>query len=139
MALMQCNPYPFRFAKEKRLRLWKDYAPTTNAIDVKDREFTGKVLGIAIFFPSFCLSIYSSIHLPFIIILQHFYLTQVMEVVNADAMVVRHPSGKDMKIHLSSLRPPRLQAKEEEVCLPENNLFLLILKVNYFPTLFLRK
>jgi len=73
-----------KFAKEKRLRLWKDYAPTTNVIDVKDREFTGKVL----------------------------------EVVNADAMVVRHPSGKDMKIHLSSLRPPRLQAKEEEEIIP---------------------
>lgn len=70
-----------KFAKEKRLRIWKDYTPSKNNIDIKDREFTGKVL----------------------------------EVVNADAMVVRHPSGKDMKIHLSSLRPPRQQTKEDEV------------------------
>ncbi|XP_031552715.1 staphylococcal nuclease domain-containing protein 1-like [Actinia tenebrosa] len=73
-----------KFAKEKRLRIWKDYTPSTNAIEIKDREFTGKVL----------------------------------EIVNADAMVIKHPSGKDMKLHLSSLRPPRAQPKEDEEIIP---------------------
>lgn len=31
---------------------------------------------------------------------------KVVEVVNADALVVRTPDGADMKIHFSSLRPP---------------------------------
>lgn len=32
-----------KFAKEKRLRIWKDYSPSKSNIDIKDREFTGKV------------------------------------------------------------------------------------------------
>ncbi|XP_001635744.2 staphylococcal nuclease domain-containing protein 1 [Nematostella vectensis] len=73
-----------KLAKEKRIRIWKEYVPSTPAIEIKDQEFSGKVL----------------------------------EIVNADAVVVRHPSGKDMKIHLSSVRPPRVQPKEDAELAP---------------------
>ena len=66
-------------AKEKRLRLWKDYAPSGPTIDAKEREFQGKVV----------------------------------EVINADAMIVKASDGTPKKIFLASIRPPRL---------PENNL-----------------
>lgn len=35
-----------RSAKEKRLRLWKDYAPSGPTIDAKEREFQGKVIEV---------------------------------------------------------------------------------------------
>jgi len=35
-----------RSAKERKLRMWKDYVPSTVAIDIKDKEFTGKVLEV---------------------------------------------------------------------------------------------
>ncbi|CAN7995796.1 unnamed protein product, partial [Ixodes hexagonus] len=60
-----------REAKEKRLRLWKDYsAPASLGPDAK---FEGKVV----------------------------------EVINADALVVRLEDGELRKIFLSSIRPPR--------------------------------
>ncbi|GFT29562.1 staphylococcal nuclease domain-containing protein 1 [Nephila pilipes] len=65
-------------AKEKRLRIWKDYAPSGPVIDVKEREFQGKVV----------------------------------EVINADAMVIKLADGSTKKIFLASIRPPRM---------PENN------------------
>ncbi len=30
-------------AKEKKQRIWKDYTPSTNAIEIKDKNFTAKV------------------------------------------------------------------------------------------------
>lgn len=36
----------FRSAKEKRLRMWKDYAPSGPVIDAKDKEFQGKVVEV---------------------------------------------------------------------------------------------
>nr|CAG4651604.1 EOG090X01F7 [Triops cancriformis] len=62
-----------RQAKEKKLRLWKDYAPTTNQLSGKDKQFVAKVV----------------------------------EVVNADAMVVKMNDGTYKKIFLASIRPPR--------------------------------
>lgn len=32
-----------RSAKEKKLRIWKDYTVSTSTISIKDKEFTGKV------------------------------------------------------------------------------------------------
>lgn len=63
----------FRSAKEKRLRLWKDYTPSVApVIDPKEKEFQGKVV----------------------------------EVINADAMIVK--VGDNLKkIFLASIRPPR--------------------------------
>ncbi|GFS55544.1 staphylococcal nuclease domain-containing protein 1 [Trichonephila inaurata madagascariensis] len=61
-------------AKEKRLRIWKDYAPSGPVIDVKEREFQGKVV----------------------------------EVINADAMVIKLADGSTKKIFLASIRPPRM-------------------------------
>ncbi|GFQ84815.1 staphylococcal nuclease domain-containing protein 1 [Trichonephila clavata] len=61
-------------AKEKRLRIWKDYAPSGPVIDVKEREFQGKVV----------------------------------EVINADAMVIKLADGSAKKIFLASIRPPRM-------------------------------
>jgi hypothetical protein len=34
-------------------------------------------------------------------------------VINADALVVKSPDGKSKKLFLSSLRPPRLAARED--------------------------
>lgn len=63
----------FRSAKEKRLRLWKDYTPSGLPIDAKEKEFQGKVV----------------------------------EVINADAMMVKSGDKPPKKIFLASLRPPR--------------------------------
>ncbi|XP_077528876.1 staphylococcal nuclease domain-containing protein 1 [Haemaphysalis longicornis] len=60
-------------AKEKRLRLWKDYTPTGIPIDAKEQRFEGKVV----------------------------------EVINADALVVKVGDKEHRKIFLSSIRPPR--------------------------------
>ena len=38
----QC--YNFRLAKQKKLRVWKDYQPSAPAIAIENKEFTGKVL-----------------------------------------------------------------------------------------------
>lgn len=63
----------FRSAKDKRLRWWKDYAPTGPTIDAKEKEFQGKVV----------------------------------EVINADAMMVKVGDQTPKKIFLASIRPPR--------------------------------
>ncbi|CAB4010332.1 staphylococcal nuclease domain-containing 1-like [Paramuricea clavata] len=41
------------------------------------------------------------------------YTGKVTEVINADALVVKSPDGKSKKLFLSSLRPPRLAARED--------------------------
>lgn len=33
----------FRFAREKRLRIWKDYVPSAPTVPIQNKEFTGKV------------------------------------------------------------------------------------------------
>lgn len=35
-----------RSAKEKRLRIWKDFAPSGPTIDAKEKEFQGKVVEV---------------------------------------------------------------------------------------------
>ncbi|XP_065668229.1 staphylococcal nuclease domain-containing protein 1 [Hydra vulgaris] len=35
-----------KFAKEKKLRIWKDYKPSTTLLAIKDKEFHGKVVEI---------------------------------------------------------------------------------------------
>lgn len=67
-------------AKEKRLRLWKDYAPSGPTIDAKEKEFQGKVV----------------------------------EVINADAMIVKLADGSTKKIFLASIRPPRLPETSQD-------------------------
>ncbi|XP_030843744.1 staphylococcal nuclease domain-containing protein 1 isoform X1 [Strongylocentrotus purpuratus] len=69
-----------KVAKEKRLRLWKDYTPSTTTVDIGEKNFGGKVV----------------------------------EVVNADALVVKLDNGTFKKITLSSIRPPRLPAPTED-------------------------
>ncbi|KAL8222598.1 UNVERIFIED_CONTAM: nuclease domain-containing protein [Gekko kuhli] len=66
-----------RYAKERKLRIWRDYmAPTAN-LDQKDKQFVAKV----------------------------------MQVLNADAIVVKLNSGDYKTVHLSSIRPPRLEGE----------------------------
>uniref|UniRef100_A0A8C6KMN8 Staphylococcal nuclease domain-containing protein n=1 Tax=Nothobranchius furzeri TaxID=105023 RepID=A0A8C6KMN8_NOTFU len=62
-----------RSAKERKVRIWKDYVAPTANLDQKDRQFVAKV----------------------------------MQVVNADALVVKLNSGEYKTIHLSSIRAPR--------------------------------
>ncbi|XP_053572302.1 staphylococcal nuclease domain-containing protein 1 [Bombina bombina] len=64
-----------RFAKEHKVRIWKDYVAPTANLDQKDKLFVAKVV----------------------------------QVLNADAMVVKLNSGEYKTIHLSSIRPPRLE------------------------------
>uniref|UniRef100_A0A8C4QZX0 Staphylococcal nuclease and tudor domain containing 1 n=1 Tax=Eptatretus burgeri TaxID=7764 RepID=A0A8C4QZX0_EPTBU len=64
-----------REAKERKLRLWKDYVPTTCNFGGKERQFTAKVV----------------------------------QIVNADAIVVKTNDGELKAIHLSSIRPPRME------------------------------
>ncbi|KAF0295232.1 Nuclease domain-containing protein 1 [Amphibalanus amphitrite] len=66
-----------RSAKEKKLRIWKDYKPASMG-SVKDKDIQGKVI----------------------------------EIVNADALVIRMPDNSTKKIFLSSVRPPRMENKE---------------------------
>uniref|UniRef100_A0A8C7ZD94 Staphylococcal nuclease domain-containing protein n=1 Tax=Oryzias sinensis TaxID=183150 RepID=A0A8C7ZD94_9TELE len=68
-----------RSAKERKIRIWKDYVAPTANLDQKDRQFVAKV----------------------------------MQVVNADAMVVKLNSGEYKTIHLSSIRPPRNEGEEK--------------------------
>jgi len=68
-----------KMAKDRKVRLWKNYTSTTSTISDKDKEFTGKVV----------------------------------EIVNGDALVVK--AGKAFKkIHIASIRPPRLEDKDGE-------------------------
>ncbi|XP_057710766.1 staphylococcal nuclease domain-containing protein 1 [Corythoichthys intestinalis] len=68
-----------RSAKERKVRIWKDYVAPTANLDQKDRQFVAKV----------------------------------MQVLNADAMVVKGNSGEYKTIHLSSIRPPRIEGEEK--------------------------
>uniref|UniRef100_A0A8C7ZN86 Staphylococcal nuclease domain-containing protein n=1 Tax=Oryzias sinensis TaxID=183150 RepID=A0A8C7ZN86_9TELE len=68
-----------RSAKERKIRIWKDYVAPTANLDQKDRQFVAKV----------------------------------MQVVNADAMVVKLNSGEYKTIHLSSIRPPKNEGEEK--------------------------
>ncbi|XP_055139866.1 staphylococcal nuclease domain-containing protein 1 [Symphalangus syndactylus] len=69
-----------RFAKERRLRIWRDYVAPTANLDQKDKQFVAKV----------------------------------MQVLNADAIVVKLTSGDYKTIHLSSIRPPRLEGENTQ-------------------------
>uniref|UniRef100_A0AAQ5XTJ5 Staphylococcal nuclease domain-containing protein n=1 Tax=Amphiprion ocellaris TaxID=80972 RepID=A0AAQ5XTJ5_AMPOC len=69
-----------RSAKERKVRIWKDYVAPTANLDQKDRQFVAKV----------------------------------MQVVNADAMVVKLNSGEYKTIHLSSIRPPRNEGENKD-------------------------
>lgn len=67
-------------AKEKKLRVWKDYAgPTGPQVSEKDKSFSGKVI----------------------------------EIVNGDAVMVKRAKNDVRKIHLASIRPPRLSGDKE--------------------------
>uniref|UniRef100_A0A8C4STL7 Staphylococcal nuclease domain-containing protein n=1 Tax=Erpetoichthys calabaricus TaxID=27687 RepID=A0A8C4STL7_ERPCA len=68
-----------RSAKERRVRIWKDYVAPTANLDQKDKQFVAKV----------------------------------MQIVNADAIVVKLNSGDCRTIHLSSIRPPRIEGDEK--------------------------
>lgn len=68
-------------AKQKKLRLWKDYTgPTGPQVSAKDKEFVGKVV----------------------------------EIVNGDAIMVKRSKHETKKIHLASIRPPRLPESRAE-------------------------
>ncbi|KAJ8373795.1 hypothetical protein SKAU_G00043750 [Synaphobranchus kaupii] len=69
-----------RSAKERKVRMWKDYVAPTANLDLKDRQFVAKV----------------------------------MQVVNADAIVVKLNSGEYKTIHLSSIRPPRIEGESNQ-------------------------
>ncbi|KAM4748325.1 staphylococcal nuclease domain-containing protein 1 isoform 1-T1 [Rhinophrynus dorsalis] len=66
-----------RYAKEHKMRIWRDYVAPTANLDQKDKQFVAKVV----------------------------------QVLNADAMVVKLNSGEYKTIHLSSIRPPRLEGE----------------------------
>lgn len=61
-------------AKQKRIRLWKDYTPSGPVVNERDKSFTGKVV----------------------------------EIVSGDAIMVKRSKNDTRKIHLASIRPPRL-------------------------------
>ncbi|XP_078533888.1 staphylococcal nuclease domain-containing protein 1 isoform X2 [Lissotriton helveticus] len=66
-----------RQAKERKLRIWRDYVAPMSNLDQKDKQFVAKVV----------------------------------QVLNADAMVVKMNSGEYKTIHLASIRPPRLESE----------------------------
>jgi len=68
-----------KVAKEKKLRIWKDYKPSAAQMVGKDKELHGKVV----------------------------------EVVNADALMVRLPDNTTKKFFLASVRPPRQEAPKD--------------------------
>ncbi|KAG8440117.1 hypothetical protein GDO86_006056 [Hymenochirus boettgeri] len=66
-----------RFAKEHKIRIWRDYVAPTANLEQKDKQFVAKVV----------------------------------QVLNADAIIVKLNSGEYKTIHLSSIRPPRLEGE----------------------------
>ncbi|KAJ6651550.1 hypothetical protein lerEdw1_020885 [Lerista edwardsae] len=70
-----------RYAKERKLRIWRDYVAPTANLDQKDKQFVAKV----------------------------------MQVLNADAIVVKLNSGDYKTVHLSSIRPPRLEGEGTQI------------------------
>lgn len=50
MGVLSCDHDKYRqserSAKERQLRIWKDYVPSAATLDIKDKEFTGKVLEV---------------------------------------------------------------------------------------------
>uniref|UniRef100_A0A670ZUJ0 Staphylococcal nuclease and tudor domain containing 1 n=1 Tax=Pseudonaja textilis TaxID=8673 RepID=A0A670ZUJ0_PSETE len=66
-----------RYAKEHKLRIWRDYVAPTANLDQKEKQFQAKVV----------------------------------QVLNADAIVVKLNSGDYKTIHLSSIRSPRLEGE----------------------------
>ncbi|KAM3832651.1 staphylococcal nuclease domain-containing protein 1 [Vipera latastei] len=66
-----------RYAKEHKLRIWRDYVAPTANLDQKEKQFQAKV----------------------------------MQVLNADAVVLKLNSGDYKTIHLASIRPPRLEGE----------------------------
>ncbi|KPP78908.1 hypothetical protein Z043_101553, partial [Scleropages formosus] len=70
-----------RSAKERKVRIWKDYVAPTANLEQKDRQFVAKV----------------------------------MQIVNADAIVVKLISGETKTIHLSSIRPPRIDGESSQL------------------------
>ncbi|KAI9533567.1 nuclease domain-containing protein [Dissostichus eleginoides] len=100
-------------AKERKVRIWKDYVAPTANMDQKDRQFVAKNCTADAY-------TYTSRH--FLISAGRFsvlYLLlspqnaseEVMQVLNADAMVVKLNSGELKTIHLSSIRPPRIEGE----------------------------
>lgn len=75
-----------RQAKEKRLRLWKDFQSNVQTFSGKLKDFTGTVV----------------------------------EIVSADTVNVKLPTGEVKKVFLSSIRPPREAGRtaDEEGKLP---------------------
>jgi staphylococcal nuclease domain-containing protein 1 len=73
-----------KFAKEKKLRLWKDYTANSlsgvHALKGKDKEFIGTVI----------------------------------ECINADALSVKMADGTVKKVFLASIRPPRQEALQDK-------------------------
>ncbi|XP_071791896.1 staphylococcal nuclease domain-containing protein 1-like isoform X2 [Asterias amurensis] len=67
-------------AKEKKLRIWKDYKSNAVVLDIAEKTYTGKVV----------------------------------EVINADALVLKTAAGDYRKVTLSSIRPPRLSQAPKE-------------------------
>ncbi|XP_019633158.1 PREDICTED: staphylococcal nuclease domain-containing protein 1-like [Branchiostoma belcheri] len=61
-------------AKEKRLRIWKDYTPSQTSIAITEKQFTGKVI----------------------------------EINNADRLVIKTAENQIKEVTLSSIRPPRM-------------------------------
>ncbi|CAL8330336.1 unnamed protein product [Boreogadus saida] len=43
------------------------------------------------------------------------YVLQVMQVINADAIVVKMNSGENKTVHLSSIRPPRIEGERVQL------------------------
>nr|QBI71270.1 ebna2 binding protein P100 [Embidopsocus sp. AB-2019] len=69
-----------KYAKENRIRRWKDFQPKAPQLTGKEKEFTGTVV----------------------------------EIVGGDALMVKVGASPPKKIFLSSIRPPREAAKNEE-------------------------
>ncbi|KAF7253810.1 Staphylococcal nuclease domain-containing protein 1 [Varanus komodoensis] len=95
-----------RYAKERKLRIWRDYVPPTASLDQKDKQFVAKIFISAPLARS----------------------SQVMQVLNADAVVVKLSSGDCKTIHLSSIRPPRLEGEAAQaLCLRDSHLICPLL------------
>ncbi|CAL8069466.1 unnamed protein product [Calicophoron daubneyi] len=79
-----------RCAKERRLRLWKDYQPTSAAVEVPQTHDANKIAqGMS-------------------------FSGQVIEVGNGDNVSVKCTDGVVRKFFLASVRPPRLQVSPRE-------------------------
>ena len=80
-----------REAKDKKLRIWKNFEPSAAGINESERHYSAKV--------NYFLKVVTPHSVSF--------LYQVVEINNADSITVKMTSGELRKLFIAGVRPPK--------------------------------